>query len=127
MAIKNFQPLGIHLLISPIGEDDELTPGGIIKPEVAKQRSMEFRVEAVGPGWSNEPMPPEIKPDAKIAVGTYSGTPMDKFGKGWLLISYREVLGVFVEPPDEKSIGLQQARSIAGKMSESAQKQAQNL
>lgn len=96
--IKNFIPLGIHVLLSPIGEDEEKTEGGIIKPEIAKQRSMEFNVEAVGPGWSNEPMPPEIKPDSKVAVGTYSGTPMDKFGKGWLLISYREVLGVFVEP-----------------------------
>ena len=50
----NFKPLSNHLFIEPI-EEEKKTKGGIVLPETAeKERPMQGKVVAVGPGKRND-------------------------------------------------------------------------
>ena len=54
MAIKlKLKPLGGRVIVEPI-EQEEMTPGGIILPETAKEKPQEGKVLAAGPGERNE-------------------------------------------------------------------------
>ncbi|GAI41164.1 unnamed protein product, partial [marine sediment metagenome] len=48
MAIK-LQPLADRLVVKPI-EREEVTKGGIVLPDTAKEKPQEGKVIAVGPG-----------------------------------------------------------------------------
>jgi chaperonin GroES len=48
MALK-LQPLGDRLIVKPI-EREEVTKGGIVLPDTAKEKPQEGEVLAVGPG-----------------------------------------------------------------------------
>jgi len=50
----NFKPLSNHLFIEPV-EEEKKTKGGIVLPETAeKERPMQGKVVAVGPGKRND-------------------------------------------------------------------------
>lgn len=52
MAIK-LQPLADRLVVQPI-EKEEVTKGGIVLPDTAKEKPQEGKVLAVGPGRLSE-------------------------------------------------------------------------
>ncbi len=52
MAVK-LQPLADRLVVKPI-EREEITRGGIVLPDTAKEKSQEGEVLAVGPGRLSE-------------------------------------------------------------------------
>ena len=52
MAVK-LQPLADRLVIKPI-EKEEVTKGGIVLPDTAKEKPQEGKVLAVGPGRLSE-------------------------------------------------------------------------
>jgi len=52
MAFK-LQPLGDRLIVKPI-EREEVTRGGIVLPDTAKEKPQEGKVLAVGPGRLSE-------------------------------------------------------------------------
>jgi len=52
MALK-LQPLGDRLVVKPI-EREEVTKGGIVLPDTAKEKPQEGEVLAVGPGRLSE-------------------------------------------------------------------------
>jgi chaperonin GroES len=52
MALK-LQPLGDRLVVKPI-EREEVTKGGIVLPDTAKEKPQEGEVLAVGPGRLTE-------------------------------------------------------------------------
>ena len=47
------RPLGNRVVVEPI-EEDEVTPGGIVLPETAKEKPQQGKVLAVGPGERDE-------------------------------------------------------------------------
>ena len=49
----NLKPLGDRLIVEPI-EAEELTASGIVLPETAKEKPMQGKVLAIGPGARKE-------------------------------------------------------------------------
>ena len=76
MAAK-LQPLADRLVVKPI-EREEVTKGGIVLPDTAKEKPQEGEVIAVGPGRLSEDGK-RIAMDVKVGdiVGMHQGGPND--------------------------------------------------
>ena len=93
MAIS-INPLGNRLVVEPI-EEEEITAGGIVLPETAKEKPQKGTALAVGPGERNEKgeyMPLEVKAGDKVLFAKYSGTEIKYDGKKLLIMRESDVL-----------------------------------
>ena len=75
MAI-NIQPLADRVVVRPI-EREEVTKGGIILPDTAKEKPQRGEVIAVGPGRLDDEgkrVPMEVKKGDKVLYEKYAGT-----------------------------------------------------
>ena len=97
MAIKlKLKPLGGRVIVEPI-EQEEMTAGGIILPETAKEKPQEGKVLAAGPGDRNEKgerVPMELKVGDKVLFAKYSGTDIKMDGKKLLIMRESDILAV---------------------------------
>ena len=97
MAIKlKLKPLGGRVIVEPI-EQEEMTPGGIILPETAKEKPQEGKVLAAGPGDRNEKgerVPMELKVGDKVLFAKYSGTDIKMDGRKLLIMRESDILAV---------------------------------
>ena len=93
MAIS-INPLGNRLVVQPI-EEEEITAGGIVLPETAKEKPQKGTVLAVGPGDRNEKgerMPLEVEKGDKVLFAKYSGTEIKYEGKKLLILRESDIL-----------------------------------
>ncbi len=70
------KPLGGRVIVEPI-EQEEMTAGGIILPETAKEKPQEGKILAAGPGERDENgarIPMEVSVGDKVLFAKYSGT-----------------------------------------------------
>jgi chaperonin GroES len=75
MAIK-LQPLADRLVVKPI-EREEVTKGGIVLPDTAKEKPQEGKVLAVGPGRLSEDgkrIAMDVKVGDVVIYTKYGGT-----------------------------------------------------
>jgi len=75
MAVK-LQPLADRVVVKPI-EREEVTKGGIVLPDTAKEKPQEGKVIAVGPGRLSEDgirMAMDIKVGDIVIYAKYGGT-----------------------------------------------------
>jgi len=75
MAVK-LQPLADRLVVKPI-EQEEVTKGGIVLPDTAKEKPQEGKVLAVGPGRLSEAgkrVPMDVKVGDIVIYAKYGGT-----------------------------------------------------
>src|SRR4026208_2472795 len=95
MAKLSFKPLGGRVLVEPI-EQDEMTPGGIILPETAKEKPQEGKILAVGPGDRDDEgkrIQLDVKVGDKVLFAKYSGTEVKMDGKKLLILRESGILG----------------------------------
>ena len=88
------RPLGDRVLVEPI-EEKEQTVGGIIIPDSAKEKPMQGKVVAVGPGRKNdkgEIVPMEVKVGDVVLYGKYSGTEVTVDGENYLIVKEPDVI-----------------------------------
>ncbi len=93
MAIS-IQPLGNRLVVEPI-EEEEITAGGIVLPETAKEKPQKGVVLAVGPGERNDEgahIPLEVKEGDHVLFAKYSGTEVKYDGKKLLIMRESDIL-----------------------------------
>ena len=93
MAIL-INPLGNRLVVEPI-EEEEITAGGIVLPETAKEKPQKGKVLAVGPGERNdegEHMPLEVAEGDTVLFAKYSGTEIKYDGKKLLIMRENDIL-----------------------------------
>jgi chaperonin GroES len=93
MAIS-IEPLGNRLVVEPI-EEEEITAGGIVLPETAKEKPQKGTVLAVGPGERNdkgEHMPLEVAEGDQVLFAKYSGTEIKYDGKKLLIMRESDIL-----------------------------------
>ena len=93
---KKLQPLGDRVVIKPI-EREEVTKGGIILPDTAKEKPQEGTVIAVGPGKVSESgtkVPMEVKKGDKVLQGKYSGTEVVIDGEDHLIMRESDILAI---------------------------------
>ena len=70
------QPLGDRLVVKPI-EQEEVSRGGILLPDTAKEKPQEGKVLAVGPGRLSDEgnrLPMDVKVGDIVVYAKYGGT-----------------------------------------------------
>ncbi len=90
------KPLADRIVLRPIEEDDK-TPGGIILPDTAKEKSMRGEVVAVGPGRlaeNGERIKPEVKEGEVVIYSKYAGTEIKIDGQDYLILREGDILAV---------------------------------
>jgi chaperonin GroES len=96
MAKISFKPLGGRVVVEPI-EQEELTAGGIILPETAKEKPQQGKVLAAGPGDRNdkgERVAMDVKAGDVVLFAKYSGTEVKIEGKKLLIMRESDLLGI---------------------------------
>ena len=93
MKIK---PLGDRVMVEP-QEDKEQKKGGIIIPDTAKEKPMQGKVIAVGPGKrddSGKLIPMNVKKSDNILLPKYGGTEVKLDEEKYMLVREDDILGV---------------------------------
>jgi chaperonin GroES len=96
MAKISFKPLGGRVLIEPL-EQEEVTAGGIVLPETAKEKPQQGKVLAAGPGERDdkgERIPLDVKVGDTVLFAKYSGTEVKMDGKKLLILRETDLLGI---------------------------------
>jgi chaperonin GroES len=91
-----FRPLHDRVLVKRL-EGEEKTKGGIIIPDTAKEKPMEGKVVAVGPGVRGEDgklIPLDVKKGDKILFGKWSGTEVKMDGEELLIMKESDIMGI---------------------------------
>ncbi|MBW1754400.1 MAG: co-chaperone GroES [Deltaproteobacteria bacterium] len=87
-------------------EEKEVTKGGIIIPDTAKEKPAEGKIVAVGQGALNNDgvrVPLEVKKGDLILFGKYGGQEINVEGEEYLIMSEQEVLCVIEVDKKPKS------------------------
>ena len=90
------KPLGGRVIVEPI-EQEEMTAGGIILPETAKEKPQEGKILAAGPGERDENgarIAMEVSVGDKVLYAKYSGTEVKVDGKKLLILRESDILAV---------------------------------
>ena len=92
MALK---PLGDRVVVKPL-DDKEEKVGSIYVPDTAKEKPQEGKVEAVGPGRTEDGklIAPAVKVGDRILYGKYSGTEIKQGGEDLLIIRETDILAI---------------------------------
>jgi chaperonin GroES len=92
----SMKPLGSRIVVEPI-EQEEVTAGGIVLPETAKEKPQKGTVLAVGPGDRNdkgERVPMDVASGDIVLFAKYSGTEIKYDGKKLLILRESDVLAI---------------------------------
>ncbi|MBI5583074.1 MAG: co-chaperone GroES [Deltaproteobacteria bacterium] len=90
------RPLNDRVIVQRIAEE-EVTKGGIIIPDSAKEKPQEGKVIAVGTGKVLEngtKLPMDVKVGDKILFGKYAGTEIKIEGEELLMMREDDILGL---------------------------------
>lgn len=90
-----FRPLHDRLLVSPIKE--EVSQGGIVIPDNAKEKPSRGEVIAAGNGKVLEDgtrRPLDVKKGDKVLYGKYAGSEVKIDGKEYVVLREEDILGI---------------------------------
>ncbi len=90
------KPLGDRLIVEPI-EREEMTASGIVLPETAKEKPMQGKVLAVGPGTRKDDgsrITVDVKEGDTVLYAKYAGTEVKIDDKKYLILKETDVLAV---------------------------------
>jgi chaperonin GroES len=92
----SLKPLGDRLVVKPI-EQDEVTAGGIMLPDTAKEKPQKGEVLAAGPGARNdagERVEMDVKVGDKVLYAKYAGTEIKLEGEKVLVLRESDILAI---------------------------------
>lgn len=92
----SLKPLGNRIIVEP-AESEEVTAGGIVLPETAKEKPQKGTVLAVGPGERDDDgdyIPMEVKVGDTVLFAKYSGTEIKLDGKKMLILRESDLLAI---------------------------------
>jgi chaperonin GroES len=95
MALS-LKPLGNRVVVEPL-EQEEVTAGGIVLPETAKEKPQQGLVLSIGPGDRDEDgkrIPMDVAVGDKILFAKYSGTEIKMDGKKLLILRESDLLAI---------------------------------
>ena len=93
MKIK---PLNDRVLVKRM-EEVQVTKGGILIPDTAKEKPIEGKVIAVGPGKMSDAgarMALQLKVGDRVLFGKYAGTEIKMEGEEFLMMREEDILAV---------------------------------
>jgi chaperonin GroES len=97
MAIS-LKPLGNRVVVEPI-EQEEVTAGGIVLPETAKEKPQKGNVLSVGPGERDDKgkyIPMDVEVGDVVLFAKYSGTEIKIDGKKVLILRDSDILAKII-------------------------------
>ncbi len=89
-----FQPLGDRVVIKPL-EEEEVTKGGLVLPDTAREKPQKGEVVAVGPGRLGDDgkrLAMEVKVNDKIVYSKYAGTELKEDDVDYLILRESDIL-----------------------------------
>lgn len=94
--MASIKPLGDHILVERLKAED-VTVGGIVLPDTAKEKPAEGTVVALGDGRlldNGTRVPFQVKAKDRILFTSYSGSTVKFGGKEYLIMREEDVLAV---------------------------------
>jgi chaperonin GroES len=92
----SLKPLGDRVVVKPI-EQDEVTVGGIMLPDTAKEKPQKGKILAVGPGSRNdagERVALDVKVGDTVLYAKYAGTEIKLDGEKVLVLRESDILAI---------------------------------
>ena len=92
----NLKPLGDRLIVEPI-EQEEMTASGIVLPETAKEKPMQGKVLAAGPGARKEDgarVAMDVAVGDTVLYAKYAGTEVKLDDKKYLILKETDILAI---------------------------------
>ena len=93
------KPLGNRVVVEPV-EQEEVTAGGIVLPETAKEKPQKGTVLSVGPGERDDDgkyIPMDVKEGDTVLFAKYAGTEIKVEGKKLLILKESDLLAIVLE------------------------------
>lgn len=90
------KPLADRVLVEVL-EAEEMTKGGIVLPDTAKEKPQQAKVLAVGTGKISDEgktISPEVNEGDVVLFGKYSGTELNVDDRNLLMLKEDDILGV---------------------------------
>jgi chaperonin GroES len=100
----NVHPLRDRILLRRI-EEAETRIGGIVIPDIAKEKPQQATVLAVGGGRITDQgatVPLAVKAGDQVIIGKYAGTEIAVDGNQYLIVREDEILGVADGVPERR-------------------------
>ncbi|MBE0415206.1 MAG: co-chaperone GroES [Dehalococcoidia bacterium] len=91
------KPLGDRVVVKPLTKE-EVTKGGIILPDTAKEKPQRGEIIAVGPGRLDEDgkrIAMEVKKGDKVLYAKYAGTEVKEDDEELLILRESDILAKF--------------------------------
>jgi chaperonin GroES len=92
----NLKPLGSRVVVEPL-EENEVTAGGIVLPETAKEKPQKGTVLSVGPGDRDDEgkrIPMDVAVGDTVLFAKYGGTEIKMDGKKLLILRESDLLAI---------------------------------
>lgn len=94
--MANIKPLGQRVLVKRL-EAEEVTAGGIVLPDSAKEKPQEAEVISLGTGGKDDDgktIEFSVKVGDKVLISKYGGTDVVVDGEDHLILSESDILGI---------------------------------
>ena len=92
----NLKPLGSRVVVEPL-EQEEVTAGGIVLPETAKEKPQKGVILAIGPGDRDDDgkrIAMDVKVGDTVLYAKYGGTEIKIDGKKLLILRESDLLAI---------------------------------
>jgi chaperonin GroES len=92
----SLKPLGNRLVVEPL-EQEDITAGGIVLPETAKEKPQKGKVLSVGPGDRDDDgkrIPMDVSVGDTVLFAKYSGTEIKVDSKKLLILRESDILAI---------------------------------
>ncbi len=92
----SLKPLGSRVVVEPV-ESEEVTAGGIVLPETAKEKPQKGKVLSIGPGDRDEGgkrIAMDVTPGDIVLFAKYAGTEIKVEGKKLLILKESDLLAI---------------------------------
>ena len=93
------KPLNDRVLVKRI-EEVQVTKGGIVIPDTAKEKPIEGKVIAVGPGKMSDAgnrMALQLKEGDRVLFGKYAGTEIKMEDEEYLMMREEDILAIITD------------------------------
>jgi chaperonin GroES len=93
MAV-NLEPMADRVIVKPV-EKEEVTKGGLVIPDTAKEKPQEGEVIAVGPGRLSEDgkrIPIDVKKGDRVIYARFAGTELKYDDVDYLVLRETDIL-----------------------------------
>ena len=90
-----YKPLGNRIIVEPVEKEEQMSVGGIIIPDTAKEKPQEGKVIAVGPGRLSDEgkrIPMDVEVGDTVVYSKYGGTEYKDGAKEYMVLREDDIL-----------------------------------